>query len=103
MSDFEMLMRSLADGAIVALVAFVFYLGIYYVKKYNLEKWVSKAVNAAEIMFDISQDKKQWVLSFLKDNGFTNGLSEQVINALIEAAVTELNLQQGKNSDHDEK
>ena len=99
MENVESIMRLLFEGAGVALIAAIFYFGIYYVKKYNLEKWVVRAVNAAEIMFDISGDKKQWVLKFLRENGFTNGVSEAVVDALIEAAVNELNLQQGKISD----
>lgn len=58
----------------------------------NIIAWVKIAVAAAEQMLKGSgrgEEKKKYVLEFLKDKGFT--LDEASINAAIEAAVKQLN------------
>ena len=95
------ILSTLFDGLGVGLIAFILYTITFFIKKYNLENWVVKAVNAAEIMFDApgsSKEKKQWVIDFLKGNGLTAGIPDGMVDALIEAAVNTLNIQQGQES-----
>ena len=57
-----------------------------------IEKWVNIAVAAAEQMKVagiITDDKKTYVVKFLKDKGIT--ITDEELDALIEAAVYELN------------
>ena len=54
--------------------------------------WVQIAVNAAEQLWQQAgkgQDKKEYVIAFLKSKGIT--ITEQELDALIEAAVYEMN------------
>jgi hypothetical protein len=95
-----LLVRTLLDCVGLILVIFVAYILVYNFKKYMLMKWVSKAVNAAERMYiapehtkENSAIKKEWVMTFLKDNGLTSGVSDSVVNTLIEAEVNTLNIQ----------
>jgi len=58
----------------------------------TVEMWVNIAVSAAEQMKSagiIVCDKKLYVIQFLKDKGVT--ITDQELDALIEAAVYELN------------
>lgn len=58
----------------------------------ELVAWVKIAVSAAEQMYKGSgrgADKKQYVLDFLANNGFT--VDTDSVNAAIEAAVKQLN------------
>ena len=58
---------------------------------------VGTAVRAAEQIYNVSgksKKKKQYVLDFLADKGFT--LDPNSINAMIEAAVKNLNIEQNK-------
>lgn len=59
-----------------------------------IEMWVNIAVAAAEQMKDAGllpdgQEKKDFVLQFVKDKGIT--ITDEELNALIEAAVYEIN------------
>lgn len=59
--------------------------------------WVKIAVNAAEQMNDaglIDIPKKEYVVDFINKKGIEITMSE--LNAMIEAAVKELNIEQGK-------
>lgn len=63
----------------------------------QIVEWVGIAVRAAEQIYKESgmgAKKKQYVLDFLEDKGFT--LDPNSINAMIEAAVKELNIEQNK-------
>ena len=63
----------------------------------QIVEWVGIAVRAAEQIYNESgmgEKKKQYVLDFLADKGFT--LDSNSINAMIEAAVKELNIEQNK-------
>ena len=63
----------------------------------QIVEWVGIAVRAAEhiyIEFGMGEKKKQYVLDFLADKGFT--LDPNSINAMIEAAVKNLNIEQNK-------
>ena len=63
----------------------------------QIVEWVGIAVRAAEQIYNESgmgEKKKQYVLDFLADKGFT--LDTNSINAMIEAAVKELNIEQNK-------
>jgi len=95
------LVRVLLDCIGVIFIIFLGYVIVYIVKKYMLEKWVSKAVNAAEEVYkapthskEYAAVKKDWVLKFLKDNGLTAGVSDVVVDVLIEAEVYEITLKQ---------
>ncbi len=58
----------------------------------ELVAWVKIAVAAAEQIYKgdkRGEEKKQYVLDFLKDNGFT--VEADSVNAAIEAAVKQLN------------
>lgn len=60
-------------------------------------EWVGIAVRAAEQIYNESgmgEKKKQYVLDFLADKGFT--LDPNSINAMIEAAVKNLNIEQNR-------
>jgi len=97
--DVTTILSVVFDGLGVGLIGAVLYIITFFIKKYNLENWVVKAVNAAEIMFDApgsSKEKKQWVIDFLKNNGLTAGVPDAMVDALIEAAVNSLNIQQGE-------
>lgn len=57
-----------------------------------IEKWVAVAVAAAEQMKDVGMltvDKKKYVYEFIKGKGIT--ITDSELDALIEAAVYELN------------
>lgn len=63
----------------------------------QIVEWVGIAVRAAEQIYNESgmgEKKKQYVLDFLADKGFT--LDPNSINAMIEAAVKNLNIEQNK-------
>lgn len=63
----------------------------------QIVEWVGIAVRAAEQIYNESgmgEKKKQYVLDFLADKGFTLDLNS--INAMIEAAVKNLNIEQNK-------
>ena len=63
----------------------------------QIVEWVGIAVRAAEQIYNESgmgEKKKQYVLDFLADKGFT--LDPDSINAMIEAAVKDLNIEQNK-------
>ena len=63
----------------------------------QIVEWVGIAVRAAEQIYNESgmgEKKKQYVLDFLADKGFT--LDSNSINAMIEAAVKNLNIEQNK-------
>ena len=63
----------------------------------QIVEWVGIAVRAAEQIYNESgmgEKKKQYVLDFLADKGFT--LDPNSINAMVEAAVKELNIEQNK-------
>lgn len=63
----------------------------------QIVEWVGIAVRAAEQIYNESgmgEKKKQYVLDFLADKGFT--LDPNSINAMIEAAVKNLNIEQSK-------
>ena len=63
----------------------------------QIVEWVGIAVRAAEQIYNESgmgEKKKQYVLDFLADKGFT--LDPDSINAMIEAAVKNLNIEQNK-------
>ena len=63
----------------------------------QIVEWVGIAVRAAEQIYNESgmgEKKKKYVLDFLADKGFT--LDPNSINAMIEAAVKNLNIEQNK-------
>lgn len=63
----------------------------------QIVEWVGIAVRAAEQIYNESgmgEKKKQYVLDFLENKGFT--LDPNSINAMIEAAVKNLNIEQNK-------
>lgn len=63
----------------------------------QIVEWIGIAVRAAEQIYNESgmgEKKKQYVLDFLADKGFT--LDPNSINAMIEAAVKNLNIEQNK-------
>ena len=63
----------------------------------QIVEWVGIAVRAAEQIYNESgmgEKKKQYVLDFLADKGFT--LDPNSINAMIEASVKNLNIEQNK-------
>lgn len=91
---------TLIINAVIALVATIITVFVIpWIKSKTTEKdkeniiaWVKIAVAAAEQIFRGSgrgREKKNYVLKFLKDKGFT--LDEASINAAIEAAVKQLN------------
>lgn len=63
----------------------------------QIVEWVGIAVRAAEQIYNESgmgEKKKQYVLDFLASKGFT--LDPDSINAMIEAAVKNLNIEQNR-------
>ena len=63
----------------------------------QIVEWVGIAVRAADQIYNESgmgETQKQYVLDFLADKGFT--LDPNSINAMIEAAVKNLNIEQNK-------
>ena len=92
--------RLLIDCAVVFMFALLLYIIVYQFRKYILEKWIVKAVNAAESIFtnptrpkEYSETKKTWVIQFLKDNNLTQGVSDSVVDTLIEAEVNTMNIE----------
>lgn len=89
----------------ICLVSCGVYLVYYFIKRYNLEKWVQKAVHAAEILFDTpesQEEKKAWVIKFLKENVNITGVSDEQLECMVEAAVELLNVsQQGTLTEKD--
>ena len=65
----------------------------------TIQTWINVAVYAAEQMFqfpDRGEDKKNYVLKFLQAQGITYDAT--AIDAMIEAAVKQLNIAQGTAS-----
>ena len=94
MSDLSIILINTAG---VGLVAFIVYLTYYFIRKYNLESWIKKAVLAAEIIFDIpdsQEEKKAWVVDFIHKNCNLKGISEEKLDCMIEATVELINIQQ---------
>ena len=82
---FEYILRTLIVVLGATLLAFI--------RKYNLEKWVNIGVYAAEQMFEaglIDIPKKEYVIQFINDR-FKFKINEDELDALIEAAVHEMN------------
>lgn len=69
---------------------------LWIIRRYALEKWITAAVKAAQMIFEpgMGAEKKLYVLDFLNDKFFmkflTFSLTEEQLDALIEAAVLEL-------------
>jgi hypothetical protein len=89
-----MLLISLIGVLLTGLVVPWLKLKIGNEKMKDIEKWVTVAVTAAEQMkvaglLPDGQQKKDYVLEFVKDKGIT--ITDQELDALIEAAVYELN------------
>ena len=83
----------LLDLGVRGLAIVVFTVGLYLVRKYNLEKWVTIAVNAAESLYNMpgmGAEKKKWVSEFISQK-LKYSISAEELEALVEAAVTELN------------
>lgn len=86
-------------AALTLIIALISAFAIPYIKSKTsaeqfstIQLWVKVAVNAAEQLFTGSgrgEEKKTYVLEFLESKGFTIDLES--IDALIEAAVLELN------------
>ena len=86
-----LLIDTLGVGVIGAVIA----VAVHYIRKFNLENWVERAVKAAEIIFDVpdsGEQKKEWVLNFLKENVDCSIITEEMLDVLIEAAVEAINL-----------
>lgn len=82
------------DYAIRIIVLALGTIAIGYIRKYNLEKWVRIAVQSAEMIFQeigMGADKKRYVIDFINDKFKWFKLTEEQLDALIEAAVLELN------------
>lgn len=73
------------------------YIGIPYLKNLGIYKFVQMAVRAAEKMAETNQipkeTKKEWVVKTLKHFGIE---TNEAIDAMIEAAVEEIDLQMKK-------
>lgn len=103
MSDVAFRMLELVVSvAIIFGGTFVIYLKNKSTKFANLVEWVNNAVRAAEKMFPESgsgEKKKKYVVEFItnvsKKIGIT--ITEDQINILIESAVKDLDLLEGKN------
>ena len=66
----------------------------YYVRKYNLERWVVAAVKAAEMVYNESgmgEKKYQYVVNYMRSNYKWFTFTDEQLRVLIEAAVKELN------------
>lgn len=104
-----MLLISLIGVLLTGLVVPWLKLKIGNEKMKDIEKWVTVAVTAAEQMkvaglLPDGQQKKDYVLEFVKDKGIT--ITDQELDALIEAAVYEINKAKHllfKNLDYDEE
>ena len=73
----------------VLIVALVLYMLVYIWHKHVLAHWISKAAFAANHMFDTDSqllEKKRWVLKFIYDNGFNQGLPDAVVDAMVDEA-----------------
>lgn len=104
-----MLLISLLGVLLTGLVVPWLKLKIGNEKMKDIEKWVTVAVTAAEQMkvaglLPDGQQKKDYVLEFVKDKGIT--ITDEELDALIEAAVYEINKAKHllfKNLDYDEE
>lgn len=86
------LIISLIGAILTGLVVPWIKLKITNEKLISVEMWVNVAVAAAEQMKAaglITDDKKTYVIKFLKDKGIT--ITDKELDALIEAAVYEIN------------
>ena len=65
---------------------------IFFIRKYSLEKWVVKAVHAAEQLYEpgMGEKKLAWVTDFMQSNFKWFTFSKEELRTLIEAAVKEL-------------
>ena len=90
MFDREVIMF-LVDLVIRGLAVVLFIGALYLINKYNLQKWVSIAVKAAEMIYNMpgmGAEKKQWVLEFLANK--LKLVTAEELDAMIEAAVQEI-------------
>ena len=89
----------IVEAVFAVLLAVVTCIFVPYIKEKTTEEqqqkingWIKIAVRAAELIFAGSgrgAEKKQYVLGFLETKGFK--LDENSVDAMIEAAVLELN------------
>ena len=83
----------LMDLGVRGLAIVLFTVGLYLVRKYNLEKWVRTAVWAAEQIFNapgMGKEKKKWVLEFVAKS-INYYISADELDVLIESIVAEIN------------
>lgn len=89
MGKYDFIMRILCDCFMVVIALIVFYMIVYICHRHNLAKWISKATFAANNMFDTNDqliEKKKWVLRFIYDNGLNQGLSDDVVENMVDDA-----------------
>lgn len=82
----QIIIQTIGVGVVVAAVTVL----IHYVRKYNLEKWVQRAVRAADQLFPedgSGSTRKEYVLKFLEENVKIPGVTPEMLDVLIEAAV----------------
>ena len=82
------------EGVMLLIVGAVAFLVVRYFKSHpSVEEWVLKAVNAAEVLFNVPKsgpEKKKWVLDFLINKIKVPATAEE-LSILIDAAVTQVN------------
>ena len=89
MTSYDFLMQIFCDILWVVLACVVFYMVIYLCHRHNLAKWISKATFAANNMFDTPDqivENKAWVLRFIYDNGLNQGLTDDVVEEMVDDA-----------------
>lgn len=82
----QVIIQTVGVGFVVAAVSIL----IYYIRKYNLEKWVQRAVRAADQLFPedgSGPTRKEYVIKFLEENVKIPGVTPEMLDVLVEAAV----------------
>lgn len=90
---YEGLLMEALEYLVRIVVIGVFAMIGFFVRKYSLERWIIKAVKAAEVIYGPGTGPKKlaYVLGFVRDNYKWFKFSDAQLSILINAAVDEIN------------
>ena len=86
----------------VALIGEVVGIVFFYLRKKNLIVWVERAVKAAEQLFPepgSGEEKKKYVIKFIREEMKITFLTDEQLEILIEAAVRDINAELEKSKE----
>lgn len=85
----KILVNTIGVAAVVAAIR----IAQLYIERYSLERYITKAVKAAEVLFDVpksGEEKKKYVFNAAKEFFKGTWVTDKMIEVFLEAAVSEL-------------